>query len=800
MNHIIMPLRTILLIAALSGTFPPLFSQPADSTWFPFAPARHLAAIGLVDDWHKPLVTETGSLAYDFGPGPYAFPLTEVLVGTLEGNRPAIRQWLPDASVPIVATRLSTETAVCIVHAFTLIPRETTAAHTPRSDARVMRTGGLNGAYGWATPPAGTDPSFANVAWGTNRPLRYSVRVEPGSRRLIALGFCESYKSTAGARIMTAEVEGDTLRDVDPMAGGKRNQPVVLLTAGHDVNYDGVLTITVHPSPRSPDPNIILNTFWVFPADAQVTPGDLVNGRASAHAQMHWSCGTELTELVTGMRTDALLATFEGRNVTPVIRIRTRRPLVFDAATHRVRWQGRPFLASRPEADSASWHGDTLLLFLPRGSRRAEIVVMHGSVGTDTRVHVPDLRDEEERCNAYWQHEAPVPRMRIRVPDARMQYLLDASVRNIYQVREKVDGFLQYQPGPTVYRGLWLADVLVSGNTSLTFGDTASVRSALEAGFRSQLPTGQFRSLYPSEALNETPVFLTMMCRYARTADNPGWLTHNWPILQQGVRWIASARMRTLDEPGAAYAGLLPPGFVDGGISHRAADYGSLWWAMVALEHAIQAARDIGRESEADQWSGLLEGFTTSFRTAAGRDMREDSLGHRYLPITVAETDRTIPPQRGQYAFLLPLPYGNFFFAPDTLMQTILRGNLAMLDAHSAEGLILGSGWLHDGVWPWLGNVHSTAHLLAGNSTQAWNILSAVADHACPLATWMEEQQLRTGGHGRRGMGQMPRHPPCSCRRSARCSCWNAPRESFFAQASPIPGCGRDPWFRWMVC
>jgi hypothetical protein len=174
---------------------------------------------------------------------------------------------------------------------------------------------------------------------------------------------------------------------------------------------------------------------------------------------------------------------------------------------------------------------------------------------------------------------------------------------------------------------------------------------------------------------------------------------------------------------------------------------------MVALEHAIQAARDIGKEVEAERWGILLEGFNESFRAAAGRDMREDSLGNRFLPITVAETDLTIPPQRGQYAFLLPLPYGNFFYAPDTIMHAILRGNLAMLDAYCAEGLILGSGWLHDGVWAWLGNVHSMAHLLTGNSAEAWKILSAVADHACPLATWIEEQQLRTAGKRTTGDG-----------------------------------------------
>jgi len=304
-----------------------------------------------------------------------------------------------------------------------------------------------------------------------------------------------------------------------------------------------------------------------------------------------------------------------------------------------------------------------------------------------------------------------------------------------------------------VYRGLWLGDVLISGNVSLLFGDTASVRTALETGFRHQMPNGQFRSIFPAVSLVETPVFLTMMFRYSRAAGNQAWLDRNWSIVQRGMGWIESERMKTFDEPGAPYAGLLPPGFVDGGISHRTADYGSVWWAMIALEHGIQAARVLGRETEADCWSELLAKFERSFRTAAARDMREDSLGHRFLPIAVAETLVTLPPQSGQYAFLLPLPYGKFFFAPDTLIQSILEGNLAMLDARCAEGLIVGSGWMRDGVWPWLGAIHSTAHLLSGHGPAAWTLLKAVADHAAPLATWMEEQQLRAGGTRTSGDG-----------------------------------------------
>lgn len=743
----------VLLCTTLAGTLRQVLSQTPDSTWFPYSPAHQLTAICLPDDWQKTLVTETGALGYDFGPGPYAFPRTEVQVGMLEIERPAIRQWLPDAAMPLVATRYSGIGATALVHAFALVSGTSTGSDITGSSQRVTRLNGLNGAQGWANPPAGTDPTFANVAWGTNRALRYMVRVEPGGKRRIALGFCESYKSRSGSRYMNVEVEGDSVREVDPMPDGVQNQPTAILTDGCDLNRDGRIAVTLHPSLRTPDPNIILNALWVFPAETRVSADEVVSGAAAPRAELRWSCGTELAAFAPTVRTDALLATFEGEHCTPVIRIKTRRPLVFDPVTRTVRLRGEPFLASRPVPASGRWHGDTLVLVLPSGTRRADIVVIHGNgIGANFE-RVPDLREEEQRCKTYWTQESPVPHPRIRIPDARMQYLLDASVRNIYQIREIVDGGLQYQPGPTVYRGLWLFDVFISGNVSMMFGDTLSVRTALEAGFRNQSTNGQFRSLFPATSMAETPGFLAMMFRYARTAQNEAWLERNWQIVQRGIAWIEAQRLKTLDEPGAAYAGLLPPGFVDGGISHRTADYGSVWWAMIALEQAIEAARGLGRDVEADCWSRLLADFSRSFYAAAARDIRPDSAGNRYLPITVADTTMNIPPQRGQFLFLLSLPYGRFFFDPGTTQPAILQGNMAMLDARCAEGLITGSGWMNDGVWPWLGSVHSMAQLLAGDRTRAWTILNSVADHAGPAGTWIEEQQLRAIGRRTSGDG-----------------------------------------------
>src|SRR5574341_1791291 len=71
---------------------------------FRYAPRNYLTAVCLPDDWQKTLVTETGALAYDLGPGPYAKALTEVAVGVKEKNLRVVRQYFVDPRVPIAIT------------------------------------------------------------------------------------------------------------------------------------------------------------------------------------------------------------------------------------------------------------------------------------------------------------------------------------------------------------------------------------------------------------------------------------------------------------------------------------------------------------------------------------------------------------------------------------------------------------------------------------------------------------------------------------------------------------------------
>jgi hypothetical protein len=127
-----------------------------------------------------------------------------------------------------------------------------------------------------------------------------------------------------------------------------------------------------------------------------------------------------------------------------------------------------------------------------------------------------------------------------------------------------------------------------------------------------------------------------------------------------------------------------------------------------------------------------------------------DRRGNVFLPISVADTATSLP-QKGQYAFLLPLRYDNFFHHREAWLDSIVRGNLAMLDATTKEGLIVSSGWLHNGVWPWLGGIHAMAHQLFGNTSRAHDLLYAYANHAAPTGPWVEEQQTKDIGNATAG-------------------------------------------------
>ncbi len=145
---------------------------------------------------------------------------------------------------------------------------------------------------GWAQPRPGFDPAFANIRAGMGGvPILYRFQVEPRSVRGVVLGFCESYWSEAGSRVLSCKVEGDPAEVVDPLRLWGRHRPGGLGFEGSDANGDGLLEVLVLPGPGTPDRNPILNAIWIFEPELEVDPAQVITGRMNAAAERYVDVG-----------------------------------------------------------------------------------------------------------------------------------------------------------------------------------------------------------------------------------------------------------------------------------------------------------------------------------------------------------------------------------------------------------------------------------------------------------------------------------------------------------------------------
>jgi hypothetical protein len=713
---------------------------------FRYAPFGGFAAICFPDDWQKTVVTDQGSLGYDFGPGPYARPLTRISVLPKGDSVTLVGQHYQDPRVPIATTEYRTRAGSMVLRAFAVVP-DRRQAHQIRG-GKVRRLGGLTGTVAWASPPAAYDSAFRSVAWGVNRAVRYRVSVDPGSRKEVALGLCEPYKPRAGMRIMDLHVEGAAVQTVDPRSGVGKNQPLVYLFGARDVNGDGMLEIEVHASETSPDPNVYLNVLWVFEDNTPLSVEEVARGALSEGAEIYYDCGPEMETMAEDARMDALLATFDTEGVTPIVRILSKRKLTLKPGWG-LSWEGRPYIQTRPGPVDVRYEKGRTLLELPTGTRKVEVIVAHGKALAESFQRIENLEDEIDRSRWFWQHASRVPRNTITVPDSGLQYLLEANIRNLYQVHEYVDGVPQFQPGPSVYRGLWVHDALRHLDAALTLGDTSVARLNVETVLGFQQPDGRVRVMAPYTMYRETPLAVYQTCFFARSTNDQAWLRARWPKIRLGIEWIRAQRLQTLSDPDAPNAGLLPAGFSDGGLAGVQPEYGSVYWSMIALREAARAARWLGKPDDAASWETLFKVFLESFQKAAARDRRRDAYGNLFLPVMVADTSTSRPPQQAQWGICQAVYIGRWFDRNDSLVI----GTLSMLESEKSQGLPLNTGWLKGGVWGFFVGSPGPAHLWQENYREAQDLLYAYANHASHLGTWVEEQMPRDLGKRTTGDG-----------------------------------------------
>lgn len=349
---------------------------------------------------------------------------------------------------------------------------------------------------------------------------------------------------------------------------------------------------------------------------------------------------------------------------------------------------------------------------------------------------LPGIR---KKVISYWENEAYMPYGKIEVPDNEIQNLIDASIRGIWQAREIIDGKISFQVGPTCYRGLWIVDGAFLAETAALLGRGSEARNGIEYALTFQDENGGFAKLNKT-FWKENGIILWTCVRHAMLTQDKEWLCSVWPILRKTVDYIQTLRQRSYENETMLDDGLIPPGYIDGGLNGGIdqPEYSNTVWNLAGLKCMIDAARWIGTKDDAKKWQAEYDDFFETFQKTAYRDMAEDDFGNRYLNNMMDTKHRSLP-QRALWAFCQSIYPGQIFAVNDS----IATGTMNMLHTTLQEGMVMGTGWIIEGIWSYFASFYGHACLWMGEPERASASLYAFANHASPLYLWREEHNPR---------------------------------------------------------
>jgi hypothetical protein len=355
-----------------------------------------------------------------------------------------------------------------------------------------------------------------------------------------------------------------------------------------------------------------------------------------------------------------------------------------------------------------------------------------------------------EQTRQYWLNLRPF-RKSFAIPDNAVQEMLESCGRNILQAREERDGIIEYQVGPTVYRGLWAVD----GHFFLEAAEIMNRRTiAFEQGLLAVLkriqPNGSLE-IIPAH-FKETGIAIATIVRQCELMNDIDRLRELWPTILRAVEHIRRLRKRARDM-GADYPGyhLFPPAILDGGIEGPFPEYTTPAWILFGLRLAHKAGVRWNLPT-ADGIGDLYNEIYRGFITSAERDTRLTADGIPYIPMSMIESEYNRP-QTATWALAHAI-YPGEVFEPEHPFVTNL---LALLDSvDDEEGIPIETGWIHhQALWAYSSMFYAQVWLYAGHPEKAIDYIYAFANHAAPSRVWREEQTLRSS-HSAEYCGDMP--------------------------------------------
>lgn len=463
--------------------------------------------------------------------------------------------------------------------------------------------------------------------------------------------------------------------------------------------------------------------------------------------------GTAVTGKVTGAPgNDIIIITIENKSssvstITPTVRINTSLAATVDTAKGKVYLADFlrvviPYSISKsivePAKKIASEKSRSLITLslnpvqIKAGEKiQLAIGVSHGFTAIDCPNNLQQALHLQKQSFSWWENLS-LPYNKISVPDERIQHLLNASIRNIFQTADLEKGLIALKTGPSINRQFFISDApfIIDALTMLNQSDYA--RLALEHMFSLQKNDGSFHQ--QDKDWKQTGMALWAISNYARLTGDKQWVESVWPKLEKGYNYLIELTKNTQNTK-SAFAGMLPPG---SGSENQGIDYVNNYWALAGLNSAITTTRWASRHGQAIKWQSVYDDYYKAFLASINDNMKKDQFGNNYLPVR-ATSDKKIPPQRSQWAFLNAVYPGKIF----DLNHPLVNGNMKMLERTVKQGLLTNTGWMNNGIV--LATASDYAHALqwTGKPREATQVMYAMANHAAPNLAWFEQQPVR---------------------------------------------------------
>jgi len=346
-----------------------------------------------------------------------------------------------------------------------------------------------------------------------------------------------------------------------------------------------------------------------------------------------------------------------------------------------------------------------------------------------------------------WQ-ERLAPAAQVRLPDPRLQYAFDASLRQMLSLIESRPDHARILKGLQQYYGANPYDTFQVSRAL----DAVGLKTDAEELLRHQiahLKTDGIFEMWETGQLNRPGVeqwivqglAVTALWKHYELWRDEAWLREIAPALVRAARATLSARRAHAgpQKQGAIEVdGWLPPVGGDGGLGvgyHWSQNAGPLNGLRIAAEAARKLNLPEAGELKAG-WLDFQRAFDRVRTTAAQAD--PDKMLPAFPGATGANRTRPLWGVVMSVSAFDAIPPG------DPAAVRTLR----FLQRNLYGGLHLNLGYSH-GTWPYLSAETALWHLQLGESAEAWRILQAMVARASSTVCWYEEVDHQPPqGHG----------------------------------------------------